>query len=56
LEQVQFEELKKKFQSSTVDQMIDIYISTEGLTQEQYMELLRVFPREHITKLEAALQ
>lgn len=56
MERQQFEQLKRKFQLSTVDQMIDIYISTEGLTQEQYKQLLRVFPREHIPKLEAALQ
>ena len=39
-----------------VDQKIDIYVSTEGLTQEQYKQLLRLFPLEHLSKLEDALQ
>ncbi|NLK21432.1 MAG: hypothetical protein GX308_04995 [Epulopiscium sp.] len=52
----QFEQLKQRFQKGDVEQKIDIYVSTQGLNQEQYMQLLRLFPREHIPKLEAALQ
>lgn len=51
-----FERLKKRFQMGNVDQKIDIYVSTEGLTQEQYKQLLRLFPLEHLSKLESALQ
>lgn len=52
----QFEQVKKRFQMGNVDQKIDIYISTDGLTQEQYKQLLRLFPLDHLPKLEAALQ
>ena len=48
-------DLKEKFQTSTVDEKIELYVSTEGLTQTQYKELLRIFPIDQISKLEAAL-
>lgn len=51
----QFQRLKEKFQAATVDEKIDLYVTTEGLTQNQYKELLRVFPLDQISKLEEAL-
>ncbi|NLM12417.1 MAG: hypothetical protein GX209_01540 [Epulopiscium sp.] len=56
MELQQFEQLKKRFQNGTVDEKIDIYVTTEGLTQEQYKQLLKLFPLEHLSKLESALQ
>jgi len=55
LETQQFQRLKEAFQKANVDEKIDIYISTPGLSQEQYKELLRVFPLEYLSKLEQAL-
>ena len=51
----QFDDLMKTYVSASVDEKIDIYCSTENLTQDQYMQLLRNFPRTQIKKLERAL-
>lgn len=51
----QFDDLMQTYTIASVDEKIDIFCSTENLTQEQYMQLLRSFPRAQIKKLERAL-
>lgn len=55
METVDFIKLKQKFENADTDGKIDIYINSEGLTQEQYIALLRVFPISEISRLEAAM-
>ncbi len=50
-----FEEIKKKFKSADLDEKIRIYTTTAGLTVEQFKELLRMFPIQHLDKLEKAM-
>ena len=50
-----FEILKNKFSKADTNTKIDIYTSTEGLTQTQYRELLYLFPLNELNKLEEAL-
>lgn len=51
----EFEKLKEEFIHSDTDKKVEIYITTEGLTQFQYKELLKRFPYNEIDKLEKAL-
>ena len=55
MEKDKFEELKQEFMNADTDKKIEIYVSTEGLTQAQYKELLKIYPYKEIDKLEAAL-
>ena len=50
-----FEKVATDFRNATVDEKIDIYVNTEGLNQDQYKELLRMFPFDELHRLEAAL-
>jgi len=50
-----FEQLKSRFNNGNVDDKIDIYVTTEGLTQTQYRELLKLFPLDALSRLEEAL-
>ena len=50
-----FKALKMKFALGDTETKIQLYISTPGLTQPQYKELLRMFPLQELNKLEAAL-
>ena len=50
-----FETLKTRFRLANTDDKINIYVESEGLTQAQYKELLRLFPLQDLGKLEAAL-
>ena len=52
---VNFEEIKKRFKDANVDDQIEIYTTTQGLTVEQFKELLRMFPLQHLDKLERAM-
>lgn len=52
---IEFDQIKNDFKKADVDGKINIYKTTEGLTQEQYMELLKLFPLGEIDKLEKAL-
>ncbi|WP_195939906.1 hypothetical protein [Romboutsia sp. 1001713B170131_170501_G6] len=52
---VNFEEVKTKFINADLDEKIRIYTTTEGLTVEQFRELLRYYPIQHLSKLEKAL-
>lgn len=51
-----FIKLKKRFENADTEGKINIYLTSEGLTKEQYMALLRVFPRAEIGKLEQAME
>ncbi|MCL2840828.1 MAG: hypothetical protein FWE05_08635 [Defluviitaleaceae bacterium] len=50
-----FENLKTKFRQADTDTKITMYVETDGLTQLQYKELLRLFPLSELKRLEAAL-
>lgn len=52
---VNFDEVKQRFIQADVDGKIEIYTSTAGLTVEQFKELLKHFPLQHLDKLERAL-
>lgn len=52
---VDFEKIKQEFIDSDVDGKIRIYTTTEGLSVEQFRELLRYYPIQHLSKLEKAL-
>lgn len=53
---VNFEDLKNKFINSDLDEKIRIYTTTEGLSVEQFKELLKYYPIQHLSKLEKALE
>lgn len=55
MEKEDFSKLKLKFINAPVEEKINIYSTTPGLTMGQYRELLRVYPYDQIDKLEKAL-
>ena len=50
-----FEEIKQEFINASLDEKIKLYTSTQGLTVEQFKELLAYFPIKHLDKLEEAV-
>lgn len=50
-----FNKLKEDFINADLDEKIKIYTTTEGLTVEQFRELLRYYPIQHLSKLERAM-
>ena len=52
---INFEEIKTKFINADLDGKIRIYTTTEGLTVDQFKELLKFYPIQHLSKLEKAL-
>lgn len=52
---VNFEAIKNRFINASLDEKIEIYTTTSGLTVEQFKELLRHFPLQHLDKLERAM-
>ena len=52
---INFEEIKTKFINADLDEKIKIYTTTEGLSVEQFKELLKYYPIQHLSKLEKAL-
>ena len=52
---VNFQEIKERFKKADLDGKIQIYTTTSGLTVEQFQELLRDFPLQHLDKLERAM-
>ena len=50
-----FEKIKNDFINADVDEKIRIYTTTQGLTTEQFRELLKYYPIKHLSKLEKAL-
>lgn len=53
---IDFEEIKKNFIHADLDEKIRIYTTTGGLSVEQFKELLREFPLQHLDKLERAME
>ena len=56
MELFDFDRIRTEFETADVDKKIDIYCTTENLTQEQYKQLLRLFPIGELDRLEAALR
>ena len=52
---VEFEMLKRQFVQGDTDKKIEIYLTAHNATQEQYLELLRLFPVEELGRLEREL-
>ncbi len=50
-----FEEIKEEFINASLDEKIRIYTTTQGLTVEQFKELLAYFPIKYLDKLEEAV-
>ncbi|NLK44780.1 MAG: hypothetical protein GX300_10355 [Tissierellia bacterium] len=50
-----FQEIKERFIAADLDTKIEIYTTVQGLSIDQYKELLRVFPIKHLDKLEKAM-
>ena len=51
----QFEQVKEKFINADLEDKIRIYTTTEGLTVEQFKELLKYFPIKHLAELDKAM-
>lgn len=52
---VNFEAIKNRFINADLDEKIEIYTTTSGLTVEEFKELLKYFPLQHLDKLERAM-
>ena len=52
---VNFEDVKQRFVQADVDGKIEIYTTTQGLSVDQFKELLKHFPLQHLDKLERAM-
>lgn len=50
-----FEKIKEQFLNADLEDKIRIYTTTEGLTVEQFKELLKFFPIKHLAELEKAM-
>lgn len=50
-----FEDIKENFINASLDEKIKIYTSAQGLTVEQFKELLSYYPIKHLDKLETAV-
>lgn len=50
-----FEHVKERFISADLDDKIEIYTTVQGLSVDQYKELLKYFPIKHLAKLDQAM-
>ncbi|MCK9443074.1 MAG: hypothetical protein M0Q14_00865 [Tissierellaceae bacterium] len=50
-----FQEIKERFIAADIDTKIEIYTTVQGLSVEQYKELLSVFPIKYLDKLEKSM-
>lgn len=50
-----FETIKQKFINADLEEKIKLYTTTQGLTVEQFKELLKYFPLKHLAELEKAM-
>ena len=50
-----FEKVKQDFINADVDGKIKIYTTTQGLSVDQFRELLRYYPIQYLSKLERAM-
>ena len=55
MEYVEFIKMKERFKAADVAGKINMYVNAEGLNQQQYKELLTLFPFSELSKLEEAL-
>ena len=53
---VDFERIKEEFSNADIDKKVELYVTAEGFTQEQYKDLLKMFPSDQLSLLEQALQ
>jgi len=53
---VEFNHVKEEFSHADIDRKVQLYVTAEGFTQEQYKELLQMFPSDQLSLLEQALQ
>lgn len=53
--QENFEHIKERFITADLDDKIEIYTTVQGLSVEQYKELLKYFPIKHLAELEKAM-
>ncbi len=56
MEQKQFDRFFQDYKSADVDKKIELYCSTQDLSENQYTEMLRAFPVNKIPQLERALR
>ena len=50
-----FEMIKEEFKRADLNEKIKIYTTTAGLTVDQFRELLKLYPLQHLDKLERAM-
>jgi len=50
-----FQDILERFKEADVDKKIEIYTTVQGLSVEQYKELLRYFPIKDLGKLEKVM-
>ena len=50
-----FEHIKERFISADLDDKISIYTTVQGLSVDQYKELLKYFPLKHLGELDKAM-
>ena len=53
--QVNFDDIVQRFQQADLPAKIEMYTTVQGLTVEQYKELLKYFPIKHLGELEKAM-
>lgn len=51
----EFKALKEDFAKASVDNKINMYVNTQELTENQYKQLLKDFPLDHLADLEREL-
>lgn len=50
-----FDHIVERFQQADLDKKIEMYTTLQGLSVEEYKQLLRYFPIKHLGKLEKAM-
>ena len=55
MELTEFSKIKEQFNMASLDEKVKIYVSAQGLTHEQYRELLTMYPLTELRRLEEAL-
>ncbi|MDR1540963.1 MAG: hypothetical protein LBU32_23790 [Clostridiales bacterium] len=51
-----FERVKEEFDAADLNRKVQLYVTAEGLSQDQYKDLLKMFPVNELYLLEDALQ
>ncbi|HLR21045.1 MAG TPA: hypothetical protein VK087_03470 [Tissierellaceae bacterium] len=54
-EKENFEQILNRFKKADLDEKIEMYTTLQGLSVEQFKELLRYFPIKHLSKLETSM-